>query len=414
MQLAPAKLKAKRILPKSATLTWLAELNTQNYPPDVRRRLKILNVVSYYVAFFTGLYVVQHFFVDPVKWFPVIVINFLAGVAALSVPLWHKWNDIAGALFLASVELAVLFFLTMFLGRESGVHIQYSVFAAVGFVVLGFGRLKLISGILVIAFFLHLACWFLFPSDTAVVLASETELRGIYIGAAVTTFGLIAATVYYAFSLAEAAKAETDALLRNILPARIVEQLKANPDDPISESVDGASVLFSDLKGFVSLSRQLGPDRTVALLNDLMRALDRQADVHGVTKIKTIGDAYMAATGVLERRPDDADRLLRFGFAMLEVAEEIGARYDVKLEKRIGISTGPVMAGVIGAQRTTYDIWGDTVNLAARLEHADEPGRILTERGTCDAIEDGFTLIAHGKIDVKGVGLVDTWFVEPS
>src|SRR4029079_11005070 len=150
--------------------------------------------------------------------------------------------------------------------------------------------------------------------------------------------------------------------LPNILPESIVDRLKAAPDVAIADACDDASVLFADLKGFVTLAKSLGPNRTVALLNELTHRFDRLAAQHGVEKVKTIGDAYMAVAGVPQPAADHAVRMARMSRAMLQVANEVGRAWNVALAMRVGIASGPVMAGVIGAARLSYDVWGDTVN----------------------------------------------------
>ena len=212
----------------------------------------------------------------------------------------------------------------------------------------------------------------------------------------------------------ERAKAETDELLRNILPETVVDRLKEDPGETISDSVESASVLFSDLKGFVPTSKALGPERTVALLNDLMKAFDEAAARNGVEKIKTIGDAYMAASGVPEPVNDHCCRLAHMAHDMMQASQEVGRKHDTDLIMRIGIATGPLMAGVIGAKRLTYDVWGDTVNLAARLESSSLPGRIQISREVMEAIDGSFELEARGPVEIKGMGPLDTWLLGPA
>jgi adenylate cyclase len=390
---------------------WLVALGTEGYPPRVQRRLRILNVVAYLVAFFTFAYALQHIFVDHRLWAPVIVINLaLAGVALL-VPLAHRISDIAGGLMIAIAEWTALFFLTAYLGRSSGIHIQYAVGAAASFVILGLDRLKLIAALVLSGMVLHIAAWLMFPEEAAWLPVPEPDLNAVYVTAAVTTFGLIAATVYYAFHLAERAEAETDALLRNILPDSIVDRLKQRPDTTIADTFAEASVLFADLKGFVGLAKQLGPPRTVEFLSALMTEFDELAARHGVEKIKTIGDAYMAAAGVPHPVADHAERLARFGLDMLVAVDRAGARVGSPLEARIGMASGLVMAGLIGAKRVTYDVWGDTVNLAARLESAGEAGRVHVSESTKTLLEKSFALEPHGLIDIRGFGREQTWYL---
>ena len=354
----------------------------------MQRRLKILNVVAYLIAFFTFAYAAQHLFVDAKLWAPIIIINASLAFVALIVPFLHRFNDVAGGLTIAIAEFVALFALTAHLGRDSGIHVQYIAYAAAPFVILGLGRLKLVLVLVVIGFVLHVAAWFMFPSEHALLQAARSQLDSMYLTAAVTTFGLIAATVYYAFHLAERAEAETDTLLRNILPEPIVERLKAAPGATIADSFEDASVLFADLKGFVSFAKVLGPARTVEFLNRLMTELDTLAVRHGVEKIKTIGDAYMVAAGVPQAMPDHAERLAGMALDMLAAIERAAAEARQPLAARIGIASGPMMGGVIGAKRLTYDVWGDTVNLAARLESSGEPGRVHVSARTKALLEE--------------------------
>ncbi len=387
------------------------DYGTQGYNDDIARRLKILNVVCYLIAFFTALYVVEHFQVNYDFWKPVIWINLFLIVVALSVPFLHRYSDIAGGLTIATAELISLFVIMAYLGRSSGVHIQYVGLAAAPFVILGLERMKLIIFLVLSALALHITSWFMFPGDLDLVKVSADQLDKIYVNAAIATFGIVSATVYYAFSLAERAKAETDQLLRNILPHSVVDRLKENPGETISDSVDSATVLFSDLKGFVPTSKALGPAKTVALLNDLMKAFDELAARNGVEKIKTIGDAYMAASGVPEPVDDHCCRMAHMAHDMMRAADDTAAKHGIELIMRIGIASGPLMAGVIGAQRLTYDVWGDTVNLAARLESSSVPGRIQISREVKDAIAESFEFEARGAVEIKGMGPVETWLL---
>jgi adenylate cyclase len=245
-----------------------------------------------------------------------------------------------------------------------------------------------------LALALHICTWVAFPPSAAKVPINQKIIDSLYLQAAVTTFGLIAASVYYAFSLVERARQETETVLRNVLPESVVERLKAAPGATVADGFSEASVMFADLTGFVSLARTLGPERTVALLNKLVTALDTVASDHGVEKIKTIGDAYMVASGVPLRRPD-----------------HLKALAGMALDVRIGMAAGPMMAGVIGKQKFSYDVWGDPVNLASRLEGQSAPGRILVCPACKAVLERDFVLEARGTIEIKGVGAQEAWFL---
>ncbi|OYW56415.1 MAG: adenylate/guanylate cyclase domain-containing protein [Hyphomicrobium sp. 32-62-53] len=389
----------------------LAEAGTAGYPPEVKRRLMILNLISYLIVVSTLVYAIQHTVLDYATYRPIIWINLGLVVAALAVPFAHRINEVAGALIIVAAEWAALIAFSMYLGHHSGVHLQYFVGAAAPFVVFGLKRLWLIVPVILSGLALHLASWFWFPESAALIPADKEVIDSIYVQAAITTVGLIAASVFYAFRLAEQAKAETDNLLRNILPDAIVERLKAKPDAIIADQFTDASVLFADISGFVALARSLGSAKTVALLNDIVTEFDDLAKAHGVEKIKTIGDAYMVASGIPEPCDDHLLRLARMGVAMLSTVERIAAERDLPLSMRVGLASGPVMAGVIGKQKFSYDVWGDAVNLAARLENLSQPGRILVCPRCKKLLESAFRFESRGEVEIKGLGPREVFFL---
>ena len=343
---------------------------------------------------------------------PVVWINVaLAGFAA-AVPFAHRINDTAGGLLLVAAEFVALYGFTAFFGRSGGAPMQYVVAAAAPFVIFG---LRDGCGWWSQSWLWRSVCissrGISFTRSNAVLHVDRDMLDSLYIQGAITTFGLIAASVYYAFSLAERAKAETDTVLRNVLPDSVVERLKANPDETIFDSFASASILFADITGFVGLARSLGPEKTVALLNRLVSSFDDLAQRHGVEKIKTIGDAYMVASGVPLPRPDHLQALAAMALDMLEAAKTVSRDAGLPLDIRIGMASGPMMAGVIGTKKFSYDVWGDPVNLASRLESASTPGRILMCPNCNDEIENTFTLESRGLIDIKGVGQQEAWYL---
>ena len=392
-------------------LSRIGAAGTQGYPPDTQRRLKILNMIAMLIAITTLIYAVQQSIADYHKMMPIILINVFLAALALLVPFAHRISDIAGGLLLVGAEFVALLAFTAYISRAGGAHIQYFVAAAAPFVVFGLQRLRLIIAMVVTAAGLHLFAWYYFRRPNALLPLDDAFLNANYIQGVVTTFALIAASVYYAFSLAERAKAETDAVLRNVLPDSVVERLKAHPKEPIADGFATASVLFADIKGFVSLARTLGPEATVALLNRLVSAFDALAEKHGVEKIKTIGDAYMVASGVPEERADHVEALASMALDMLATAQRIGYETGHAIDIRIGMAAGPMMAGVIGRRKFSYDVWGDPVNIASRLEQASEPGRILICPNCFDALAGLFQLEKRGAIEIKGVGSQETWYV---
>lgn len=401
----PLWVKAARLI-RGAT-----EAGTAGYPPDTKRRLKILNMIAYLIAATTLIYALQHLSIDYARYEYVIAINLFLVVAALSVPFAHRISEIAGGMIIVVSEFVALLALTHFLGRASGVHLQYFIAAAATFLVFGLGRMKLIVAVIIAAIVLHLVAWFNYPDIQAGIPIENEIIDPLYTQAAITTMVLIAAAVYYAFSLAEAAKAETDSLLRNILPDTIVERLKAQPGKLVADSFEEATVLFADISGFVALAIRLGAENTVTLLNKIVTDFDALAAKHNVEKIKTIGDAYMVASGVPDPAPGHTASMIALAEDMLKVMERIRNETDLQVSIRIGIATGPVMAGVIGRKKFSYDIWGNAVNLASRLEGLSKPGRILVCSTTYRLCEDAFNFESHGRLDIKGAGQQDVYFL---
>jgi adenylate cyclase len=393
-------------------LNRFAELGTTGYPRPVRRRLTIVNLMAFTVAVFSAVYVIVFAYWGVQAYMPLIIVNLLLMGAMLLVPLAHRINDIAAALLLAGVEYVALFFFVWELGRDSGIQINYIIAAAVAFAIAGMARFRLAVAVIAIGLALHLAAWFLFPPESAQIVADPSLLANLYVSSAVTTFGIIALIVGYAFTVADRARAEADSLLANILPEAIAERLKARPGERVADSVAEASVLFSDLVGFTQLAQELGAARTVDLLDQVVTEFDRLAAAHGVEKIKTIGDGYMAVAGVSRPQDDHLLRLARMALRLPGLVARLSKTHGVELKIRIGIAGGPVMAGVIGADKFSYDVWGETVNLASRLESHGLPGEIQVSAAVHEVLRDGFVLEPRGPIEVKGVGRLETWLLK--
>ena len=400
-----------RVLHRPArAVRWLVEYGTHGYPEHVRRRLMIVNVIAYLIAASTAGFVIQYS-ADYERFAPLVWIN--AGLVTLGilVPLSHRYSEIAGGLLIVVVEYVALFMITMMLSRASGAPLNYLVAMAAPFVVFGLERIRLVIITVAVGLALHLYTWFAFTRQDALIPTGHDVLDPLYVQTAITVGMLIAASVWYAFSLAEKAKAETDALLRNILPDTVVERLKQEPGRLIADEYQAASVMFTDISGFVALARRLGPEEVVRLLNEIVLEFDALAARHGVEKIKTIGDAYMAVAGVPTPVPDHAQRCVRLALDMLVVISRLREIQGLDLHIRIGIATGPLMAGVIGTQKFSYDVWGDTVNLASRLEGASERGRIQISDATYKALDGEIPCQERGEIEVRGAGRQLVWFV---
>ena len=196
----------------------------------------------------------------------------------------------------------------------------------------------------------------------------------------------------------------------NVLPEAVARRLKAG-ESPIADRVDAVTVLFADIVGFTPLSQQLTPEALVGMLDGLFRRFDAIAAAHGLEKIKTIGDAYMAVAGLPTRCDDHARRAARAALDMRDAVASLGPMEGATLSVRIGLHSGSVVAGVIGSHKFSYDVWGDTVNLASRMESHGVPGSVHLTAEVVAALGDGFRTEARGEVDLKGKGKLSTWLL---
>jgi adenylate cyclase len=199
-------------------------------------------------------------------------------------------------------------------------------------------------------------------------------------------------------------------LLLNILPRSIADKLKAS-NATIADQFDAASILFADVVDFTPFSELLPPAEVVGILDHLFSHFDVLAERYGLEKIKTIGDCYMVAAGVPTPRADHAEALAQMALDMREAMRSEDEVGHLGLELRIGINSGPVVAGVIGRKRFLYDLWGDAVNTASRMESQGTPGQIQVTRATYELLRDAFVLERRGTVSVKGKGEMETWYL---
>jgi guanylate cyclase len=205
-------------------------------------------------------------------------------------------------------------------------------------------------------------------------------------------------------------QAKAEGLLLNILPRAIADRLKADTH-PIADQFTAASILFADVCDFTPLAERLPPTEVVGMLDRLFSHFDALAARHDLEKIKTIGDCYMVAAGVPEPRPDHARALARMALDMQEAMGGVDGVGRLGLTLRVGINSGPVVAGVIGRKRFLYDLWGDAVNIASRMESHGTGGRIQITRATKELLEDEFVCEPRGTIAVKGKGEMEAWYL---
>lgn len=203
---------------------------------------------------------------------------------------------------------------------------------------------------------------------------------------------------------------KSEKLLQNILPLSIIKKLRENPDT-IAERFEDCTVLFSDIVGFTQMSKTMSAVSVVSLLNEIFSKFDDLAEKHNLEKIKTIGDAYMVVGGLPEPDEKHAENVAAFALEMLDVIRDYRQKNNIPLELRIGINSGAAVAGVIGKKKFIYDLWGDSVNTASRMESHGLPGQIQVSESTYTLIKDLFEFENRGRMEVKGLGLVQSYLL---
>lgn len=329
----------------------------------------------------------------------------------ISLVLSAKGHGYLASLWFGTVAAATLLGQTWIIGRATGIHFFF-LLHAVGPFVLVPPRYHLWvfaqSG-------LYFAC-FLFAligvPATPLVHFSPAMTETLLDGNLIFTFISLVAFGYYERTNTLAAEAEVErerqraeSLLLNILPAQIAERLKRDTS-PIADGFAEVTVLFADIAGFTPLASKLQPAELVGMLNQIFSEFDAMAEKHGLEKIKTIGDAYMAAAGLPVQRPDHAQAVADMALDMITAVAKVKTPDGSQLHMRIGIHTGPVVAGVIGKRKFIYDLWGDTVNLAARMESHGEADRVHMTQVTADKISAEFDCEDRGFVAIKGKGEV--------
>ena len=209
----------------------------------------------------------------------------------------------------------------------------------------------------------------------------------------------------------EAEKIKTDELLHNIFPSEIVKELKSN-GTVSPKNYDSVSILFTDFDNFTGFSSKLSADKLVNELNHIFINFDSIINKYGLEKLKTIGDSYLIAGGLPNVTDDHAIRITKAAIEMQEVIKEVNEKKFFTCKMRVGINTGPCVAGIVGIKKYTYDVWGDTVNIAKRLETSCEPGLINVSKKTYELIKDHFECEYRGIFEAKGKGKIDMYFVK--
>jgi adenylate cyclase len=388
---------------------------TECYPEKVARRLRTVNIGSRIAAAFHAFFAAVCMIYFARFWWLVIA-HTVAMLLFAGVPLLHRLGPQAGG-----VATLVLFYLEIItyvclVGTGAGIQFYFLLGVALTVAYLGAEHIAVTTALGAVASALIVVLQLTVPDDTG-LLPRSLIVTALVANAVVSCGSLL---VIASYALGEITRAETTAereyerserLLANILPRTIAVRLKSESNDVIADRHDEASILFADLEGFTAQASDTAPEDLVKLLNRVFSDFDRLVERHGLEKIKTTGDAYMVVSGVPTARYDHAQALAVLALEMREAATGWRDPHGRNAPIRIGIGSGPVVAGVVGTRKFFYDVWGDAVNVAARMETTGSAGRIQVSQDVYERLQDEFVLEARGEIEVKGKGKMSTWFL---
>ena len=364
------------------------------------------------VSLFFGIQ--QFFIVQSAPW--IGVLNVASAVIFLSIPKLYRFGDVVAPVVFIVVAYTVITIVSTYIGSGIGLQFYYVVAAALVVLVLGIEHMVIASLLAVLGAVTVVAVELWVPHSTGV--QPDWAFKLGFVINTVSVWVLIIATVW--FAMRETARAErameaeyqrSETLLANILPASIAERLKDPAHTIIADKYDDASIMFADIAGYTKRASDTAPAELVRFLDALYTDLDALVDRHGLEKVKTSGDSYMVVSGVPEARPDHLAALACLALDMADAVAGLTDPQGREVPLRIGVASGPVVAGVVGARKFFYDVWGDAVNVASRMESTDVEGRIQVPQNVYERLRGEFDFEERGEVDVKGKGLMHTWYL---
>jgi len=388
---------------------------SQVYSDRIARRRRILNLTASMAVFVSAGFGLVQILSAPQLWWTGII-NVVGAAIYASIPLLHRFGELLPPLAFIGTAYVSIFTICWFVGTGSGLQFYFLVAACLIVLQLGVDRIFLASILAAIAAGMVITLQFLVPRDTGAQPAWALSLS--FVVTTVSACVMVVTTVWY--SVREIVRAEaameleyerSEALLANILPASIADRLKDPARNIIADKYDDASVLFADIAGFTERASDMEPDQLILFLDRLYGDFDALVDKHGLEKIKVSGDSYMVVSGVPQPRADHVEALAALALDMAEAASLLKDSRGDALPLRIGLASGPVVAGVVGSRRFFYDVWGDAVNVASRMETTDSIGRIQVPEEVYRRLKDDFVFQERGVVQIKGKGLMRTWYL---
>lgn len=400
----PVTSRRRRLPPRNVT-----------YPKSVTRQRRVLVRATRIGAVVSAFYTLLGIFIGRDA-LAITILSAFSTVVYLAIPLLYRFGELIAPMVFIVAAYMLITVLCLSIGTGTGIQFYYLVGATIVLLVLGIDHIVLASVMAAVGAVLTVVLQMTVPEKTGV--QPDWAYDFSYIVSVTTSWLMVMAIVWSALReitraerVIEAEYLRSESLLVNILPAKIAERLKDPSRTVIADRYDDASVLFADIAGFTSRASDTPPTDLVRFLDQLYTKLDALVDRHGLEKIKTSGDSYMVVSGVPDPRPDHLEALAQLALDMAQAVAGLKDPRGRAVPLRIGLAVGPVVAGVVGARKFFYDVWGDAVNVAARMETTDVEGRIQVPQDVYDRLKDRFVFEERGDIDVKGKGVMHTWYL---
>jgi adenylate cyclase len=407
----------KRGLTMPHWLERVASVGIVTANPEIARRQRMTNIAAFVAAANALSHLVINALHDAGGLVVIHIYNAVFALLALMIPRLHRYGENAAAAALATLVLVGTLLVVWLLGTSSHLQMYFTVIGAM-LLLVGTQGWKLF-----LIYFVLFAAALLVTLNRApvdgLIMPQDTALRGMLTSQAmINTITVNALIILYAVAAMRRAELDleneyerSEALVTTMMPASIAARLKAGPDQRIADRIECLSILFADLVGFTTAAHDLPPDQVVAYLDDLVRIFDALSAQHGTEKIKTIGDCYMAVAGLDGDGPGGARAIGRLALAMLDANARRPLLGGERMRLRVGLHCGPATAGVIGDTRFSYDVWGDAVNVAARMESHGVPDRIHVSETFRNLTDEVFAFEERGATEIKSIGVTRTFFL---
>jgi adenylate cyclase len=413
-KLYPVALKLRPVCVPDVALESRVPARTRHYAAVVARHRRVLNMTAMVSAAITAFFGIQGLLIGQEWWISALTLGTAA--AYIMIPRLCGWGELVAPTVFITVSYVLITTLCLHLGTGTGLQFYYVVAAAIMLVILGVDHIALACVLSAIGAATVIWLELNVPNDTGTQPLWAFRLS--FVLTVITAWILVVATIWYALReirrAREAMEAEyerSERLLSNILPAEIAERLKDPTRTVIADKYDDASILFADIAGYTKRASDTSPSDLVRFLDRLYTDLDALVDRHGLEKVKTSGDSYMVVSGVPKPRADHVEALACLALDMADAVADLKDPKGREVPLRIGLAAGPVVAGVVGARKFFYDVWGDAVNVAARMETTDVEGRIQVPQNVYDRLNHSFVLEERGDVEVKGKGSMHTWYL---